>query len=105
MPSRREGLGTKRPLGPNLKKLIASKMAKDAIPDGGGFADGVKFLTTSGALLSGWKTAAAWCDLAIMAVREAGEPNPWKEATEEEIACELLRGIEARKLVTPKREG
>lgn len=86
-----------RPLGPNLKKLISYKMAKDAIPDGGGLADGIKFFTTSGAMLSGWRTAAAWCDLAILAVREAAEPNPWKTSTEEEIAGELLRGIEARK--------
>lgn len=86
-----------RKLGPNLKRLIGHKMAKDAIPDGGGFADGVKFLTTPGAMASGWREAAAWVDQAIVLVRNAGEPNPWKNATEEEIAGELLRKIEIRR--------
>jgi hypothetical protein len=87
----------KRALGPNLKRLIGHKMAKDAVPDGGGFSDGIRFLTTPGAMLAGWRDAAAWVDSAILAVRQAGEPNPWKESSEEDIAGELLRQIEVRK--------
>lgn len=87
---------TTRPLGPNLKKLIIRKMSKDAIPDGGGFAEGVKFLTTKGAISAGWAGAKEWADTAICLVRNAAEPNPWKDSTEEEIAGELVRQIEER---------
>jgi hypothetical protein len=87
-----------RPLGPNLKRLIGHKMAMDAIPDGGGFAEGVKFLATPGAMAAGWRDATEWVDSAILAIRQAGEPNPWKNSSEEEIAGELLRKIKARKL-------
>lgn len=82
--------------GPNVNKLIASKMSRDAIPPGGGFADGIKFLSSKQAIVAGAKRATEWVDAAIRAVREAAEPNPWKNATDEEIAAEILRGIEAR---------
>jgi hypothetical protein len=85
-----------RPLGPNVKKLIIRKMSVDAIPSGGGLADGIKFLTTKGAVSSGWAKASEWCSLAIRAVREAAEPNPWKESDDETIAAELVRQIESR---------
>ena len=44
---RREGASamTSRHIGPNVRKLIASKMAREAIPDKGGFSDGLKFLS------------------------------------------------------------
>ena len=74
-------------------------MAIDVIPKGGGFADGIKFFTTPAALPAGWQTAMTWCNETIQVVRGAAEPNPWKSASEEEIAGELLRQIEARKAV------
>jgi hypothetical protein len=87
----------RRKLGPNMKKLIVHKLSIDAIPDGGGFNAGVKFLMTPGALADGWKKAAEWCDAAIEVIRLAAEPNPWKEASEEAIAGHLLQRIEERK--------
>ena len=87
---------SERPLGPNLKKLIIRKMSRDAIPVGGGFADGLNFLMTKGAVSAGWAKAAEWCDAAILAIRNAAEPNPWKNADEETIAGELVRRIEER---------
>ena len=78
-------------LGPNAKRLIAIKMAKDAIPDGGGFSAGIKFLTTPGALSTGFGVAAEFVQAAILAVRQAAEPNPFKDSTDEEIAGEILR--------------
>ena len=32
------------PVGKNVKRLISMLMAKEAIPDGGGFKDGIDFL-------------------------------------------------------------
>jgi len=87
----------RRPLGPNMKKLIFAKMGKDAVPDGGGVGDAIKFLTTPGAMSAGFKSACEFSDLAILAVRMAAEPNPFKNATEEEIAGEILRKIEDKR--------
>jgi hypothetical protein len=92
-----EGKVMSRPLGPNMKKFIAHKMSLDAIPAGGGFDAGLKFLTTPGALAEGWKKAVEWCDAAIAVIRQAAEPNPWKNASEEEIAGYMLKRIDERK--------
>lgn len=89
---------TKRPLGPNLKKFIFHKMSVDAIPAGSGFGAGVVFLITPGRMAAGFRSAAEWCDLAITAIRNAAEPNPWRDSDEEEIAAEIMRRINERKL-------
>jgi hypothetical protein len=88
-------------MGPNFKKFVIRKMSRDAIPDGGGLGAGIEFLTTPGKMASGLHAATEWCDAAVKAVRLAGEPNPWKNANEEEIAGELVRRIEER---TQKRK-
>jgi hypothetical protein len=80
-----------------MKKLIATKMSRDVIPSGGGVADGVRFLATPGAMKEAWSRASDWVKLAIQSVRNAAEPNQWKNATDEEIAGELLLQIQARK--------
>jgi hypothetical protein len=81
--------------GPNVKKLIIRKMATDAIPGGGGLADGIRFLSDPQGLSKAARAATEWVTVAIRAVREAAEPNPWKAATDEDIAGEILRKIEA----------
>jgi hypothetical protein len=85
------------PMGPNLKKLAIHKMSLDAIPPGGGLHAGIKFLTEPHAMTDGWHNSIEWCNLSIQAIRDAAEPNPWRESSEEEIAGELLRRIEERK--------
>jgi enoyl reductase-like protein len=60
-------------------------------------AAGIEFLSTPGRIAQGFLSAAEWCEQAIELIRSAVEPNPWKNATEEEIAAELLRRIEERK--------
>lgn len=87
----------KRPLGPNAKKLIAHKMSIDAIPAGGGFEAGIRFLSSKESILSGARHATQWVLAAIDAVRGAAEPNQWKSASDEEIAGELLLKIDERK--------
>lgn len=72
-------------------------MSRDAIPSGGGLAAGIKFLSTPGAISAGIKAATEWVALAIRAVREAAEPNPWMAADDEAIAAEILKGIQERR--------
>lgn len=90
--------------GPNVQKLIIEKMAADAIPAGGGLVDGIRFLSSREAVVNGAKRATEWVKLAICAVRTACEPNPWKNATDEEIAGEVLRQIEERKRSNAKAQ-
>ena len=80
----------------NVKRLVAHKMSVDAVPGGGGLVDALKFLSSKEAILSGARAATEWVRLAIAAVRQAGEPNPWKDADDEAIAGEILRRIKDR---------
>jgi len=83
--------------GPNVKKLIIHKMSRDAIPDGCGLKAGIEFLSDPKRIMAGAKSATEWVEAAILAVRQAAEPNPWKNADDEAIAGEILKGIESRK--------
>lgn len=62
------------------------------IPDGGGFADGVKAL--QGDLAARGREASAWVEQQIKAVKLAPD-NPYGD-DDERIAEEILRGIESR---------
>ena len=77
-----------RKLGPNMKKLLIRKVAVDAIPSGGGFADGVELFTTPGKLVRLSREALVWIDLAIEAIKSAPD-NPYGE-DEETIAGVIL---------------
>jgi hypothetical protein len=83
-------------IGPNVRKLWATKMAKDAIPAGEGLNAGLRFLSSRESIAAGARAATEWTKAALEAIRQAGEPNPWKDASDEEIAGELLRRIEER---------
>lgn len=86
--------------GPNVRKLTVVKMSRDAIPDGGGVADGIAFFTDRDKRRRIMADADAWVGTSIQAVREATGYNPWREADDETIAGEILRRIEERKPVT-----
>lgn len=81
-------------MGPNVKRLIAHKMATDAIPANGGFADGLRFLSSAESIRNGCRAATAWVQDAIAAVKAAPD-NPFGD--DEAIAGEILQQIEARK--------
>jgi len=83
--------------GSNLRKLVIHKASADAVPPGSGLAAAINFVTTPGAVAASMAKAASWVELAIQAVRQAAEPNPWKASSDEEIATELMRQIEAKK--------
>lgn len=80
-------------VGPNVKRLIIHKMAMDAIPDGGGFADGIDFLL-SGKLGESAKSATAWVKEALRVFKTAPD-NPFGD-DDEAIAGAILQKIEER---------
>lgn len=76
-------------IGPNLKKLIIRKMSKDAIPDGGGFADGIDFLR--GDIGAAFRKAEAEIRPMLQQAVDAGFGG-----TIEDAAAEVLRQIDDR---------
>jgi hypothetical protein len=84
-----------RPTGPNVRKLIATKIAREAIPDKGGFADGLRFLSSKDRILAAAKAATAWVFAAIDAVKSA--PDGGTYGDDEAIAGEILRRLDNRK--------
>lgn len=95
--NQRTMMKSSKPQGPNVKKLIIQKMSTDAIPADGGLADGLKFLSDPEAIIAGARKATEFVELAIKTVRESAEPNPWKNASDEDIAGEILRQIGVRR--------
>lgn len=78
--------------GPNVKRLIAHKMAKDMVPPGSTLGT-VLMAITAGRLGPAAKVATEWVEQALALVRQAADPNPWKNATDEEIAEHILSKI------------
>lgn len=83
--------------GPNVKRLIIRKMGADAIAAGGGLTAGIKFLSSRESVMSGARAATQWVEDVIKVVRLAAEPNPWKDASDDQIAAEILRQMESKK--------
>ena len=86
---------------PAFKRLVAHKMATDAIPSGGGVVDGVNFLLDAERVRATARDAQKWARAACQVVRDAAEPNPWRESTDDEIAEEILRRIATRRRAEP----
>lgn len=76
--------------GPLFRRLVATRMALDAVPAGGGLATALAWFATPGRITESARTATAWARDTIAAIRAAGEPNPWTNASDEAIAGELL---------------
>jgi hypothetical protein len=85
---------SERKLGANMKRFLAYKVSRDAIPDGGGFAAGLDFLMNPQRMKEVSLKALEWCDQAIAAVKSAPD-NPYGD-DEETIAGVILAGIDAR---------
>ena len=84
-----------RPIGPNVSKLIAHKISREAIPAKGGFSDGLTLLSQPDQLLASAKAATAWVFAAIDAVQAA--PGGGTYGDDEAIAGEILRRLDNRK--------
>ena len=90
-------------MGPNVRRLIAEKMATDAIPPGGGIVAGVEFLSNPKAVTEGAKTALTWVAGAINAVRKCEGENPYSNADDETIAGAILERIKTKREEMVKR--
>jgi hypothetical protein len=84
-------------LGPNVKKLMIIKTSLTAIPKGGNLTDGINFLSNKQLIIKTMKESCDWVETAIRMVRQAGEPNPFKDKSDEDIAGEILRKLEEKK--------
>lgn len=67
------------------------------VPPGGGIGAAENAITEPGRLQAAIKEAQEWVKQAIALVRTASEPNSWKNADDEAIAGEILKGIDARR--------
>jgi len=81
----------------SIQRLMVEKMGLDAVPPGGNDVDVLRFLQTPGALSTSAIAAREWVTGAILAIRQANEPNPWKFSSDEAIAEEILRQVQARR--------
>jgi hypothetical protein len=84
----------KRPLGPNVRKLITLRMSMLAIPPGtpDPFMAGVRAILEAGRLTEFATEAREWVRVAIATLKSAPN-NPWG-TDDETIAAELLRRVE-----------
>lgn len=85
----------------NIARLFAEKMATDMIAPGGGLGGILTRIATPGLLAQKSREAKAFCELAVAAIRNAAEPNPWRNSTDEEIAGELLRVLDEKRKKGP----
>lgn len=85
-----------RKLGPNFKRLMAYKVARDALPRGGNLQDkfqaGMDTFTGPGRLAALTLAAIQWCDEAINVMRSAPD-NPYGN-DEETIAGAIVKELE-----------
>lgn len=84
-------------MGPNVKKLIAARMALILIPNGSAepFLVGVRALQDRDKIAAAWKEAAQWVEDAIAVVKTAPD-NPYGDDSEE-IAGVLVQKIDERR--------
>lgn len=81
-----------RPIGPNAKKLLAHFIALEAVPRGGGLADGLNFLTDNDRRRRGIAQAMSNLEAALAAVKSAPD-NPYGD-DDEAIAAAILERVE-----------
>jgi hypothetical protein len=81
--------------GPNMTKLITKFIPRNAVPRGGGFADGAKFFTDKDYRKTVLDKSEADALEAIRVIHTATD-DPYKDYDEEIIARIILDEIEKR---------
>jgi hypothetical protein len=81
--------------GPNVTKLIIKFIAREAIPSGGGIADGMEFFRNQELRKQVLETAQSKAIQAIELIKSAPD-NPFGN-DDEQIAIGLLKKIEEKK--------
>lgn len=82
--------------GPNVTKLIIRFVAREAIPPGGGLADGIEFFRNQERRKQVLEKAESGALAAIQLIKAAPD-NPYGD-NDEEVALALLTKIEERKM-------
>lgn len=85
---------TERKLGENARRLMLHKASRDAIPSGGGMADGIAFLMDTEKMKASFQAATEWTFAAIDVMKTAPD-NPYGD-DDEAIAGAYLAEIERR---------
>lgn len=80
----------------NYSRLVALFAAKRAVPPGANMAYVVSYIA-SGAMGDNLRVSIEEAKAAIRLVRKAPQPNPWAEATDEDIAGKIIAEVEKRK--------
>ncbi len=83
-----------RPTGPNVKKLICTRMAQLAVPRGGGIGHAIGFLCSPSRMKASAREATEWAFAAIDAVKTAPD---CQSDDDEQIAAAILDAVKQRK--------
>jgi hypothetical protein len=87
-------MNTHKPYGPNLARLITKFIAREAIPPGGGLADGIEFFTNPERRKQVLAKAEADALAAIRLIKAAPD-NPFGD-DDEEVAGMLVEKIKEK---------
>lgn len=87
--------------GPNVTRLLAQFIGREAIPPGGSFNDGIAFLTDPQRRKAGIELAEKNMLAALKLIKTAPD-NPFGN-DDEAIAADLLKKIEQRKAMIRDR--
>lgn len=85
---------TSQTIGKNVKRLITMFMAKEAIPNGGGFKDGVDFLLNPERVRASASRAQHAAKQAIELIKNAKD-NPYGD-DDEQIAAIIISEVEKK---------
>lgn len=88
----------------NVARLVAARIFAQKFPHGFSIEDGVRFLNDREEQRTFTADAEEFARNAIAAVRAAGDPNPWRNATDEEIAAEILRAADEQKRAAHRKD-
>lgn len=89
-------------MGPNVRRLIATAIAREAIPPGGGVGDGLRFLMDPVRVVRVTREATQWVTQALELVKGCPD-NPYGD--EEAIAGAILERLEAKKARMVRKVG
>ncbi len=89
--------------GPNVTKLIMKFLAREAIPTGGGLADGIEFFTNPQRRMQVLAASEEKAVQAIGLIKSAPDNNLGDD--DELIAGEILRRIDDARASKPARPG
>ena len=87
-------LDKNKPMGKNVKRLLAYKVSRDAIPNGGGLGAGIDFLLNPERMKQVSREALGWIEQALFAVKSAPD-NPYGD-DDEVIAGAILSKLDAK---------